>query len=86
MRHKFFKKGDNPEKEVYKEFENQVLQEKGKVYDELPAKVELRPGRIYHWCSCGHGHSQVRNKSGSLLNRQVSLSVILWSWALPGKK
>nr|XP_022308800.1 CDGSH iron-sulfur domain-containing protein 3, mitochondrial-like [Crassostrea virginica] len=58
VRHKFFRKGDNPEKEVYKEFENQVLQEKGKVYDELPAKVELKPGRIYHWCSCGHGHSQ----------------------------
>lgn len=59
VRHKYFRKGFNPESEVLKEYENQILGVKGKVYEKKPAKVELKPGKNYHWCSCGYGHSQV---------------------------
>lgn len=58
VRHKYFRKGFNPESEVLKEYENQILGVKGKVYEKKPAKVELKPGKNYHWCSCGYGHTQ----------------------------
>lgn len=59
VRHRYFRKGFDPESEVLKEYENQVLGVKGKVYEKKPAKVELKPGKNYHWCSCGYSHSQV---------------------------
>jgi hypothetical protein len=75
VRHKYFKKGEHPESDVYKEYENEVLDVKGKIYDKKPAKVDLKPGKKYFWCACGYGHSQVSKSltSGldmSLQNRQ----------------
>lgn len=69
VRHKYFRKGFNPESEVLKEYENQILGVKGKVYEKKPAKVELKPGKNYHWCSCGYGHTQV----SSSFTTEVSL-------------
>ncbi|XP_048754681.1 CDGSH iron-sulfur domain-containing protein 3, mitochondrial-like [Ostrea edulis] len=58
VRHKYFKKGEHAEGSVYKDYENEVLNVKGKIYDKKPAKVDLKPGKKYFWCACGYGHSQ----------------------------
>ncbi|XP_061185559.1 CDGSH iron-sulfur domain-containing protein 3, mitochondrial-like [Saccostrea echinata] len=58
VRHKYFFKKYNPEGAVYREYKNEVVKNTGKVYDKKPAKVVLKPGKKYHWCSCGYGHSQ----------------------------
>lgn len=70
VRHRYFRKGFDPESEVLKEYENQVLGVKGKVYEKKPAKVELKPGKNYHWCSCGYSHSQVC-KLAALVTRSI---------------
>lgn len=46
VRHRYFRKGFDPESEVLKEYENQVLGVKGKVYEKNPYEIQrcITPG------------------------------------------
>jgi len=52
--------------EAKKEFVNhaakyttaQDIPEKGKIYDKKPFMVEVKKGKTYMWCACGHSRKQ----------------------------